>query len=165
MAMAAAVVASSVAVASCTKDEGSVEAFCREVRVVPPLASVVSGFTEADQDGLARRLDDAAAAYGRLADTAPAEVRREVDDMVSLVDEVLDAVRGNGGDAEATAADIRKAMSAHTGAAASSAAVAAYARRHCEVDLNPTVPPDETSSPTSSTAGAEGSTTATTGAG
>ena len=167
----AAVVPISVVVASlqvdagCTKDEGSVAAFCREVRVVPPLASVVSGFTEADQDGLARRLDDASAAYGRLADAAPGSVRHEVDDMVSLVDAVLTAVRGNGGDAEATAADIRKAVAAHTSAAASSATVAAYARRHCEVDLNPTVPPDETSSTTSSTTGAEGSTTTTVGGG
>lgn len=143
---------------ACTKDQGSTEAFCREVRLVPPLASVVSGYAEADPATLDQRLDEAAAAYRRLADAAPSDVRGDVRTMTDLVDAVLDAVRANDGDPDATAADLRAAMKRHEGAQAASLAVAAFARTHCDVELNPTVPPDETSRPAGT-----GSTTASTG--
>jgi hypothetical protein len=96
--------------AACSKDEGSTEAFCREVRLVPPLASVVSGYAEADPATLDQRLDEAAAAYRRLAEAAPSDVRGDVRTMTDLVDAVLDAVRANDGDPDATAADLRSTL-------------------------------------------------------
>ena len=113
---------------------------------------------EADPATLDQRLDEAAAAYRRLADAAPSDVRGDVRTMTDLVDAVLDAVRANDGDPDATAADLRAAMKRHEGAQAASVAVAAFARTHCDVELNPTVPPDETSRPAGT-----GSTTASTG--
>ena len=68
-----------VAGASCTRDKGSDEAFCKEIRRTPTLESVVTGFAEADPEELATRLDAARDDYGRLRSSAPSGVRSDVD--------------------------------------------------------------------------------------
>ena len=80
------------AVAGCTDDSGSTEAFCAQVKQVPALESVLSRFSEADRDVLADRIEKARTAYEELAETAPKAIADETDQIVSLVEAILDAV-------------------------------------------------------------------------
>jgi len=125
---------------SCTKDEGSVTAYCSQLRRVPPLASVLTGFADEDPGQLSARLDDASASYARLAKEAPSEVRGDTEDTVALVDAVIAGVSDHGDDPEAAASAVRKAVKEHPDAAAAAAKVSAYAADKCKVVLNPTVP-------------------------
>lgn len=144
---------------SCSTDHGSQDAFCRQIRKVPPLASVISGFADDDPTELRTRLDDARTAYTDLRDAAPEDIRDDVDATVDLVDAVIDAVAANGTDPEAVAAEVRSAVKLHPGAATSSTKVAAYAKQRCAVELNPTVPADSGASTTTSTGPGSGTTT------
>ena len=60
--------------------EASPETFCGALRQVPSLASVFTGFADQDPGRLDRSLDDAEAAFGRLRETAPDDIRAAVDD-------------------------------------------------------------------------------------
>ena len=60
---------------SCTKDQGSEQAFCQQVAKAPTVDSVVSGYTDADAGELDARLADAASAYANLAEVAPGKIR------------------------------------------------------------------------------------------
>jgi hypothetical protein len=137
----AALVAGSLLVAgtACSRDKGSDEAFCKEVKRTPTLESVVSGFADADPEELATRLDAARDAYGRLRRSAPSGVRGDVGPVVDLAEEVIAAVDDHHDDPEAVAAAVREAVDRHEDAEASSARVAAYAKKACGVDLNPVV--------------------------
>lgn len=128
------------ALAGCTTEPGSTEAFCLEVRKVPSLEAALTRFSEADPDVLAERIDQARDAYDALADAAPSEIDAETDDVVALVDEVLTAVEDHPTDPEAAADQLRDAMADHPDAAASQAAVSEFAKTECDVTLDPTLP-------------------------
>lgn len=125
--------------AACTRDQGSDEAFCKEVRRTPTLESVVSGFADADPEELATRLDAARDAFERLRRSAPDAIRGDVGSVVDLAGEVITAVEDHHDDPEAVAAQVRKAVDRHDDAAKASTKVVAYAKKTCGVDLNPVV--------------------------
>lgn len=125
--------------AACSRDKGSDEAFCKEVRRTPTLESVVSGFADADPEELDTRLEAARDAYGKLRRSAPSAVRDDVGRVVDLANEVITAVEDHHDDPEAVAAQVRKAVDRHDDAARSAVKVAAYAKKTCGVDLNPVV--------------------------
>ncbi|MEO6630003.1 MAG: hypothetical protein ABIP03_15715 [Aquihabitans sp.] len=131
-----------VGVGACSKDQGSQAAFCRQIRTVPPLASVISGYANEDPTELQSRLGAARLAYTQLGEAAPKEIADDVEISLDLVEAVIDAVATKGDDPEAVAAQIRRVVKADTGASAASTRVADYAEKNCNVDLNPTVPPD-----------------------
>lgn len=147
------VLLSAFGVSACGKSQGSQEAFCRQIRTVPPLAAVISGFANEDPTELQNRLGAARTAYTELGEAAPKEIAADVETSIDLVNAVIDAVATQGDDPEAVAAQIRRAVKANSGATAASTRVAAYAKKSCDVDVNPTVPPDagSTSSTTTGT--------------
>ncbi|HEX2575119.1 MAG TPA: hypothetical protein VHK88_02150 [Aquihabitans sp.] len=128
-----------LAAAACTDDVGSEEAFCDRVATVPPLATLLTGFDDADPAELSRRLDSASSAYDDLRDAAPQEIRDDVGEVVRLVQAVIDAVEADADDPEAAADRLRAAMADHRGGEAAALEVAAYASDRCGVELNPTV--------------------------
>lgn len=133
-----------VSSAACSSESGSVEAFCEAVVDVPPLATVVSGFAETYPAEVSSRLSDAESAYADLRDSAPGDIDDEVDRVVDLAEEVMDAVREHSEDRDAATDRIRSSMADHPDAEEASAAVVAYAAEHCDVDLDPTPDEDET---------------------
>lgn len=161
---AAAVLAASSA--GCSKDSGSKEAFCAQVKRVPALESVLARFSEADQDVLADRIAKARDAYDQLADAAPSTIDDETDQVVSLVDDILDAVEQNPTDPAKASAQLRTAMAAHKGIDEDRAKVASYAEAQCGVKLDATLTDgggSSSSSTTTTVAGpADGSSTTTT---
>ena len=136
---------------ACSKNQGSQEAFCRQIRTVPPLAAVISGFANEDPTELQNRLGAARTAYAELGEAAPKEIAADVKTSIDLVDAVIDAVATQGDDPEAVATQVRRAVKANSGATAASTRVAAYAKKSCDVDVNPTVPPDAGSTSTTTT--------------
>ncbi len=126
----------------CTDDGGSPEAFCKAVKAVPSLESVVTGFDDADRTELTARLDAAEDAYGELRSTAPGEIDDDVDDVVDLVDAVIDAVRRHRADPEAVAAQVRRSVGDHPDAAAAATRLGDYGSKTCKVELNPVVEGD-----------------------
>ncbi|CAN5408917.1 hypothetical protein BH10ACT1_BH10ACT1_18720 [soil metagenome] len=126
-------------VAACSKDSGSEAEFCREVKEIPTLDSVVAGFADTEPSALDARLDDASAAYAALRRSAPDDIADSVDEVTDLVDAVIDAVRSHPDDPEAAAAQLRTAVEDHPGGAAASEQVVAYASEHCQVELDPSV--------------------------
>ena len=135
----------------CTKEQGSEKAFCREVANAPTIDSVVSGFTDADQGELDKRLADAAEAYDDIAKAAPGEIRGDVDTVVRLVDAVIDAVKDHSEDPEVVAEQVRNAVVDNPGSIKAAASIAIYAANNCNLELNPTVEDGPTSSTTSTT--------------
>lgn len=142
---------------ACGDDSGSEEAFCRQVTDLPPLDAAIDDFSEADATELGRRLSSTAEAYDALRDAAPDDIRGSVDEVVDLVDAILDAVEADAEDPEKVADALRDAVLEHPGAADASTRVVAYAADRCDVQLNPMLD-DE---PTTTAPGA--STTTTTG--
>ena len=137
--------------AGCTKDAGSTKAFCARVKEVPALETVLDRFTEADPSVLDDRIEKARTAYAELADAAPKAIADETDEVVSLVDDILDAVEENPTDQAKASAQLRKAMAAHEGIDADRAKVAAFAQDHCDVQLDATLgggPADSTTTTT-----------------
>lgn len=135
--------------AGCSKDEtGSDQAFCDDLRRVPSLASVLTGFSEMTPAKLTGALDDAEASFAQLRESAPEDLRDDVDRVVDLVMAVIEGVRANATDPVAAAETIRKAVAAHPRAEEAGLAVAEAARARCSVELNPTVVenPDPTGS-------------------
>lgn len=132
------------AIAGCTDDGGSEDAFCREVRSLPPLDSVINGFSEADPGQLETRLTRASSAYEDLRAAAPSEIRGSVGDMVDLVDAVLDAVEANRDDPEAAVDALRTAVVENPDAPLASRRVVDYAADSCDVVLNPTLDAETT---------------------
>ena len=139
MAATAAIVVLLFGAAGCSRDHGSKEAFCKEIKRVPSLDTVVEGFADADPQELAARLHAANASYAALHDAAPKQIRSQVGEVQGLADVVTAAVEDHHDDPEAAAAEIRKAMASHKGAKAATVAVAAYAKANCDVDLNPSL--------------------------
>lgn len=125
--------------AGCSKDEGSTQAFCTEVKQVPALETVLDRFTEADPAVLDDRIDKARAAYADLAEAAPEQIADETDAVVSLVDEILDAVQENPTDPAQASAQLRKAVAARKGIDGDRTKVAAFAQEHCDVELDATL--------------------------
>jgi hypothetical protein len=151
-------------VSGCTSDGGSTEAFCAQVAKVPSLESVLSRFSEADTTVLDDRIDQARTAYADLAEAAPKAIDDETDEVVSLVDDILDAVEQHPTDPAKAATQLRKAMAAHKGIDADRAKVAAYAQKQCDVQLDPTLSEGTgTSSTTGGTVTTTAPETATTG--
>ncbi|MCU1496833.1 MAG: hypothetical protein JWM47_786 [Acidimicrobiales bacterium] len=134
-------------VGGCTKETGSEAEFCREVKRIPPLETVVTGFVNTDPVALGARLDDAEAAYDALLDAAPGEIRGSVREMNSLVDAVIAAVRRHPDDPEAAASELRKALLSNRGGATASAKVVRYTGEHCGLDLAPSVDETTTTEP------------------
>ena len=137
---------------ACTSQSGSIEEFCEAVADVPPLATVVTGFAETYPAEVDSRLEKAEAAYGSLRDAAPGEIDEEVDKVVALAEEIMDAVREHSEDRDAAADRIRGSIADHPDAEAASVAVVAYASEHCEITLDPAldddgVPPAESEEP------------------
>jgi hypothetical protein len=149
----AALVLATGSITGCTSDSGSTEDFCAQVKKVPSLEAVLSRFSEADRDVLQGRIDKARAAYQDLADAAPAEIDEETDQVVSLVDAVLDAVEQHPNDPAKASAQLRKAMADHKAVEADRAKVAAYAQRHCDVQLDATLSNQPASTSTTTTTG------------
>ncbi len=134
------------ATASCTQDQGSEKAFCKQVGKAPTVESVVAGFTNADPGELQARFGEATDAYAGLRDAAPSEIRDDMGTVADLVDAVVAAVKENRDDPEAVADQVRAAVKDHPGAIKATVTVAAYAAGHCNLQLNPSV--DEGSSST-----------------
>jgi len=151
----AALLVTSVAAAGCSKENGSKAAFCQQVKTVPALSGVLSGFDRADAEELTRRLDGARRAYGELTTAAPAAIEDDTAALVRLVDDVLDAVQDHPKNPSAVASTLRRNVADHPDATASSAVVSAYADKECRVRLDPLVSESTTttasaaSSPTS----------------
>ena len=138
---------------ACSKQQGSEQAFCRQVAKVPTMGVLLAGYTDADPVELERRLHAGSEAYASLRQDAPGAIRGRVDDVVDLVEDLISAVRTNRRDPEAATAQVRKAAQDHPDAGASSRAVADYAKDRCGVDLNPSVvdaPPAPTTGPPAS---------------
>ena len=155
MKLAIGVAAAAVALSTlgCTKEQGSEEAFCREVAKAPTIDSVVSGFTDADPGELDKRLADAAKSYEDIANAAPGEIRGEVDTVVRLVDAVIDAVKDHSDDPEVVADQVRNAVVDNPGSIKAAASIAIYAANNCSLELNPTVDDEpETATTTTTTA-------------
>ncbi|WP_421119246.1 hypothetical protein ACE2AJ_18050 [Aquihabitans daechungensis] len=121
---------------ACTEDSGSTEAFCTRVKEVPALESVLARFSEADPDVLADRIAKARSAYDDLADAAPPEIADETDEVVSLVNDILDAVEQHPTDPAKASAQLRTAVAAHEGVASDRSKVADYAQDECDVQLD-----------------------------
>lgn len=147
-----------LATAGCTHSSGSTTAFCEQVAQVPALETVLARFSETDPGELRTRIDKARSAYHALGSAAPSEIHDETAQVVDLVDDILDAVADNPDDPVKAADQLRKAMADHKGVAGARTKVAAYAERHCKVQLDPTL----TGSTTSTTADVA-ATTSTTG--
>lgn len=128
----------------CSKDDrptGTRAELCRELRRVVPLESVVSGARTSTASEIRARADEARTAYHRLVDAAPPDIDDEVRALVRLVDRFLDAVDAHPTDPTAAAAAIRRATRAEARAGRSARAVVGYARRHCQLDLDPSADP------------------------
>lgn len=137
--MAALTLALVAAVSGCSDELGSEEAFCRQVRRLPPLESVISGFSEADPAELANRMERAGSAYRELRSVAPSGIRVSVGDMVDLVDAVLGAVEAHQDDPQAAVEALRTAVGQHPDAPQASRRVVDYSAETCDVALNPTL--------------------------
>lgn len=125
---------------ACADDEsGSVEAFCDQIAVTPPLATVVSAANDADPTELGASLSRAEEAYSALRSAAPSEIRDDVDEVVDLVEVLLQALTDHGDDPELVAAELRREVIDHPDAATAATAVADFAQRECGLELNPTV--------------------------
>lgn len=152
-AVAAAALALLAGLASgCTSDGGSTQAFCTQVRKVPSLESVLSRFSEAEPDVLDERIEKARVAYAALAEAAPKAIDDETDEVVSLVDDILDAVQQHPSDPAKASSQLRKAMADHEGVDADRVKVAVYAQEKCDVTLDPTLGDGAGSSSTTTTA-------------
>ena len=134
--------------AACSKSSGSTADFCADLKKTPTLESVLTGYADIDPAELADRLDAAKEGFDQLRDSAPSEIDGDVDEMVSLVDDVLAAVKRHKDDPEAVAGDLRQAVRGRLGAAKASLRVAAYGATKCDVKLNPAEIPPETTSTT-----------------
>ncbi len=143
----------------CSAKDGSRKAFCAQVKDLPALDAIVTGYSEADPAELTGRLERAAESYADLSDAAPDEIRQSVRTLVDLVDAVIEGLGRNPDDPEATADELRAAVLDHPGAPLAAVRVADYADKQCDVQLNPTI--DEESPTTSPGTGP--TTTATTG--
>lgn len=130
--------------AACGSDGGDNQSFCAALRSAPTLESVVSGFTGLDDAELTRRLDQAESAYGRVERAAPDAVGDDVETVVSVVDAVIASVRINRDDPAAAVTAVRFAIEDHPDLQGASTRVAAYAKDECELDLNPGITPDTT---------------------
>ncbi len=139
------------ALGACTKDSGSKAEFCARVKEVPALESVLARFSEADADVLADRIAKARAAYDDLANAAPPKIADETDEVVSLVNDILDAVEQHPTDPAKAAARVRTAMAEHKGVAADRAEVADYAQDECGVQLDATLTQGGASASTTTT--------------
>jgi hypothetical protein len=151
---------------ACTKDEGSTAEFCARVEEVPALESVLARFSEADPDVLADRIAKARGAYDDLAEAAPPEIADETDAVVSLVNDILDAVEEHPTDPAKAATQLRAAVAEHKGVAADRSKVADFAQAQCDVQLDATLTEGGATSTTSSTIAATaptGTVTTTTG--
>lgn len=149
----ATVLATAVAVAAfglgaCSKGGDDNASFCAAVRSAPSLESVLVGFTAQDPAELGRRLDKAQAAYATVRSSAPKAVHDDVTTIVDVVDQLIAAVRAHPNDPDAVRDRIRSDVADHQGVAAATVAVADYARDHCDVELNPGVTVDQTTSTT-----------------
>lgn len=156
------VVVTAALLGGCSKNEtGSDQAFCDDLRRVPSLASVLTGFSEMSPAKLTEALDDAEASFAQLRRSAPEDLSDEVDRVVELVMAVIDGVRANATDPVAAAETIRKAVAAHPRAEEAGLAVAEAARTRCSVELNPTVVenPDPTASSSTASSSTGSSTT------
>ena len=132
----AALVCGALLVSGCTGDGGSTEAFCDKVDEVPSIEAVLSRFSEVDADVLADKVEKARAAYHELEDAAPGEIDGETAAVVSLVDDIFDAVIEHPDDPEEAAAQLRAAMDEHEGVDDDRAAVTAFAADECGVTLD-----------------------------
>ena len=139
LAAATAILLLVLASTACSRDHGSKAAFCKEIKRVPSLDTVVQGFSDADPQELTARLKAANASYAALHKAAPKEIRGQVGEVEDLVDVVTTAVQDHHDDPEAAASQIRKAMASHPDAKKATVAVAKYAKANCDVDLNPTL--------------------------
>lgn len=139
LAAATAILLALLTMAGCSRDHGSQEAFCKEIKRVPSLDTVVEGFSDADPQELSARLKAANASYAALQKAAPKEIRSQVGEVEDLVDVVTQAVEDHHDDPEAAAAQVRRAMASHPDAKTATVAVAKYAKTNCDVDLNPTL--------------------------
>jgi hypothetical protein len=154
------------ALAGCSQDSGSEEAFCTEVAKVPALESVLSRFSETDGGLLQDRIDKARAAYTALGEAAPADIADATDDVVALVDEILTAVEAHPDDPTAASDQLRDAMADHPSISTHRAELASYAEETCGVQLDATLSGPGTSSTSTSTTGSSGtSSTSTTAPG
>lgn len=154
----------------CSKDEGSTEAFCAQVKQVPALETVLDRFSEADPAVLADRIEQARTAYADLADAAPEEIAEPTEAVVDLVDATLDAVEDHPTDPSAASAQLRKAVAASKGIDADRKEVAAFAQDRCDVRLDATLGGSTTTTTTTEpetviTAPSTGSTTTTSATG
>ena len=151
--------------AGCSHHSGSTEAFCARVRKVPALESVLVRFSESDPDVLKDHISKARTAYDSLEADAPSEIAGETKAVVSLVDDILDAVEQNPGDPAKAAAQLRKAMARHQGVDKQRAKLTSYAQDTCNVKLDATLTGGTSSgsAPTSTTADPTAITTTTVG--
>ena len=132
----AALVCGALLVSGCSGDSGSTEAFCDKVDEVPSLEAVLSRFSEVDAEVLADKVEKAREAYHELEDAAPGEIDGETAAVVSLVDDIFDAVIEHPDDPEQAAAQLRAAMDEHEGVDDDRAAVTAFAADECGVTLD-----------------------------
>ena len=132
--------AAAIALPGCSRSQGSEEAYCRQLRQTPALATTLNGFADDDPAEVRTRVADARTAFAALEKAAPKEVRHDTETVVALVDAVLDAVVAHKGDAAATASQVREVVRRHPDAATAARNVSTYASQHCSVTLNPTIP-------------------------
>jgi hypothetical protein len=122
---------------ACSRDQGSAEDFCRDVKVAPSLESELNRFFDGRSD--ADRLATVGQAYRDLAGAAPSAIRDDARAVRDLVDEVIAAAKAHPDDRTKAADQVRAAMARHKGAAGSAAALSTYAAKRCDVRLDPTV--------------------------
>lgn len=122
---------------ACSDDEPEVGSFCDELRQVPALASVLTGFADQDPTRLDAQLDEAESQYADLRESAPEVIEPDVASTVDLVDALIAAVRTDRDDPVAAAAGVRAVIEDHPEAETSGLAVADYARTECDIELNP----------------------------
>jgi hypothetical protein len=129
----------STSAAACTDDDtGSVAEFCKQVKRLPPLDTVLRGYSGLDAQELQARLDAARTGYDDLADAAPGDIGDDVDRVAELVRLVVRAVADHPDDPDAVAREVQRGTREISGSATASQRVVAYAKDHCQVDLDPT---------------------------
>ena len=118
--------------AACTKDHGSAEELCAELKG-GSYASVFNGFDPADPAKALDQLRTARVTLGDLKDKAPKEQRADLQIEIDYVQDLIDVVAPLGDDADVSqvAAAIQTTTKAHPDVDKAAARLAAFQKTSC----------------------------------
>ncbi|HEX4866469.1 MAG TPA: hypothetical protein VFV32_02460 [Acidimicrobiales bacterium] len=118
--------------ASCSDDEGSVEALCSALRKDPSIATTFDGFDPTDVETALDQLRSARVKLGELRDAAPAEVKGDLSVEIDYVQALADALDGMAGrDAADIVATVQQVTADHADVDEAAANLAAFEESSC----------------------------------